>query len=271
MMKPNVFDFNDYKKLLIAHAKSTEAKRGYLRELAEAAGCQRSYFSSILHTKNHLTPDQACSLTHFWNLNNSESEYFLTLVDLARAGTSLLKQRLNRKLAELRKEHEDLTIRMASKTVVTAETGELVYYSSWIYSALHILASISLYQRPSAMAERLNIPEFQIRSCLAVLKQMKLVEEVKADHWRHSSSTRHVHRNSPLVVLHHNNWRQRAILDAQMRPEDGVHFTGVHSVSESDFARLKEFILKQLEQYNQVAGASECEKLVCLNIDLFEV
>jgi uncharacterized protein (TIGR02147 family) len=271
MMKPKVFLYSDYKKLLNEHAKAPEVKRGYLKELAEASGCQRSYFSSVLHTHNHLTPDQAFALTTYWNLSNTETEYFLVLVDLARAGGRPLRERLLGRLQQLRTEQEDLSKRLERPSIEATNEGEFTYYSSWIFSAVHILTSIPQFQTAKAIAAKLNIPEDQANMVLSFLKKMNLVEEVSSSQWKHSSASRHVGRGSPLVSLHHNNWRQRAVLAAQLNSDQGVHFTSITAMTTSAFEQIKMRFLENIEHCNRIAGPSECERLVCFEMDLFQV
>lgn len=271
MIKPNVFKFTDYKRLLRDHAKADRVKRGYLRELAEAAGCQRSYFSSVLHSKNHLTPDHACALAQFWKLSDDETDYFLTLVDWQRAGGPLLKERLHRRLQKLKQSLEDFSKRLERPAIELRTESEVTYYSSWIYSAIHILTSIPRFRIPTEIANHLNIPEKQVRDSLEILEQMGLVKPEGPNRWRHSSSSRHVKRGSALDSLHHNNWRQRAVLASQMAPESGVHFTSVTAMTEDAFAELRSLYLQLVDDCNLVAGPSDCEQLVCFSADLFLV
>ncbi len=97
-----IFYFNDYKKVIAHFIQVNESQRGYKSRLAEAAGCQNSYLSKVLSQAVHLTQDQGFGLSKFWNLMPVEEEYFLTLIQLERAGSLAYKNRLSEKLDELR-------------------------------------------------------------------------------------------------------------------------------------------------------------------------
>ncbi len=74
-----------------------------------------------------------------------------------------------------------------------------------------------------------------------------------------------------MVVFHHNNWRQKAILDASNPLAQGLHFTGVYSMSRSDYQLLKEMLLEFMDKSKQVISSSKEELLVSMLIDYFEV
>ncbi len=77
--------------------------------------------------------------------------------------------------------------------------------------------------------------------------------------------------DSPLIVLHHNNWRQRALLDAQeLGNTKSIHYSSVFTMSRKDFLRLHELSLQFLERGRQIIGPSKEEALYCVACDLFE-
>jgi hypothetical protein len=73
------------------------------------------------------------------------------------------------------------------------------------------------------------------------------------------------------VVTHHQNWRQQAIVHAQIFPDDGIHYTNVTSVSRSALEKLKGLVLKFIDESNQIAGPSDPEELITLTLDLFKI
>jgi uncharacterized protein (TIGR02147 family) len=213
-MKNSLFNYHDYKDFLKMKINSPEGARGYIRKLAAAASCQTSYLSTVLHSYHHLTPDHACGLCQFWNFTESETDYFLLLVDYSRCGTVILRDRLKRKIKSIQTERENLSKRLDRQSLPAA-IDEAVYYSSWVWSALHILTSINEYQSVESIANRLQLPPEYVLTCLTKLEKLELVKNVKQK-WIHSSASIHIPRESPLVAIHHNNWRQKAVLHSQM-------------------------------------------------------
>ena len=89
--------------------------------------------------------------------------------------------------------------------------------------------------------------------------------------WTYGTGDIHAPKNSLAIGNHHNNWRQRAVVDALLPDRDGLHFTAVYSISSVDFQRLKDSVLALVEESRRVVGPSKEEELVCLSCDLFRV
>jgi hypothetical protein len=72
------------------------------------------------------------------------------------------------------------------------------------------------------MARRLNLSEGLIRRCLDGLREMGLVT-FERNEWCYASGEIHLSKDSPRLSLHHNNLRQRAVLNAQTPLLNGMH------------------------------------------------
>src|SRR5476649_1674839 len=114
MKNVNVFSFMDYISFLRAKLKENASVYGYKAQLAEAAGCQRSYISQVLGEGSvHFTLEHTLGLAQFWNLSEAEKDYLIHLVLFARAGTKALKEHLRTKLETAKKDQENLTKRIS--------------------------------------------------------------------------------------------------------------------------------------------------------------
>src|SRR4051812_18663642 len=142
-MSPLVWSFESYKEFLAALSKN--GPRGVISRLAEAAGCQRSYLSNVLRTHIHLIPDQAFGICRYLSLDETETAYFLLLLEKERAGTAAFRKHLEGELRQLQKEREDLAQRLARKPL-QSEADQMIYYSAWHFAAIHILVSIPRFQ-----------------------------------------------------------------------------------------------------------------------------
>ncbi len=108
----DVFTFDDYKKYLRHQVAHNRDIRGYQTNLAEAAGCQRAFISQVLTSHINLTPDHAAALCSFWRFSDDESDFFMDLVALGRAGTEKLRGNLNRRLSKIKKQRENISHRL---------------------------------------------------------------------------------------------------------------------------------------------------------------
>ncbi|MGK5082274.1 TIGR02147 family protein [Bdellovibrionota bacterium FG-1] len=263
------YSFTDYKEYIHAQIQAHSAERGYRSRLAEAAGCQMSYLSQLLHGTVQLTPDHALGLCSFWGLGENERDYFLELVHLARAGTRALKGLIAQRLEQMKKRAENLADRFNQPRVAEG-VREVQYYSNWCYSAIHILTTIPAFQTVRAMAQRLFLPESFVEESLIRLEAMGLVR-FHSGRWLATQAQIHLPKESLLNVMNHSNWRQRAALSAQLHQPGSLHYTAVHSMSREDYERIKDDLLRLIDQSRKVVTDSKEEELVNFNCDWFVV
>lgn len=268
MKSRTVFEFTSYKPFM-AHMLSGKDRRGQLTRAAESLRCQRSYLSRVISESLQLTPDHAFQLARFWKLGRDEREYFQALVDHERAGDPEFRAHLKQRVAELRRKHESVQERTA-RAALSVDMLQANYFSTWIWSAIHFLTSIPECQTSEALGDRLGLREEALLRYLRALEAQGLVES-RNGRWIYRSGEFYVPRDSPLVILHHQNWRGRAVQDAQEPGNAGVHFTAVQTLSRSDFERIKELLLQFIAEASQIAGPSRPEEGIAITCDLFKI
>ena len=266
MAMKKVYDFSSYKAVMSHYLRGVQ-NRGNLSKAADFLGCQRSYLSRVLTEGLHITPDHAFNLSRFWQFDADEREYFRLLVECERAADSSYRSFLKQKLGELKKNQESISLRTQRADLSTTSI-EAKYFSSWIWSALHFLTSIPDYQTPSALSARLGVSKDTVLEYLSKLKELGFVEKF-GDSWKFRSGEFHLDKGSPFLMMHQNNWRMRASIEAQNPQHLGVHYTGVHTLSKSDFLLLKEMLLDFIAKANKVATPSPPEEAIALTCDLF--
>ena len=263
----SMFDSMDYKEFVLDQIKRNEEIRGYQSKLAEAARCQKSYFSHVLHSHHHLSQDQAMGLAIFWNLTSDETDWLLELLNLARAETEPLKRKIRERLKDLKTKRENLAEKF-KKPRISASDKEYAYYSSWHWSAIHIITSIPTFRKVEAISERLNLPRDFVRECLKKLELMGLVKSVGSE-WRIIPGGLYIPRESFLSSSHHANWRQRAVMDAQRQAGDVIHYTDIASHSFGDYEKIKMILLDVIDKTRKIVKPSKEEEISCLCLDFF--
>lgn len=266
----SIFTFTSYKKYLSNVIKRNSKIRGLYKILSEAANCQRSYLSQVMRQdgKIQLTPDQALGISRFLLHSAKERDYFLLLVDYERAASKELKELLQNKISFTQKELQDLT-NLLERPKEDDHEMLIKFYSTWMYSYIHILTSISEYQSVEAIAKKSNLSVESALNILIELEDIGLVFR-ESGLWKHSGRQLHLDSQSALICNNHNNWRQQAILDAQLKQTiDAVHFSGVYSISKSDYAHIKTQILECLKAVNTKALSSGAEEVIVFCCDLF--
>lgn len=270
MADASVFNYSDYKEAMKAWIAESEGSSswGLITQMAKKAQCQRSHLSRVLNGSMHLTPDQGYGLCQYWELTALEAEYFLALLDHARAASATYRSHLEEKLARLKREQENLT-RILNRPRIGPGEKEITYYSAWHWSAIHILTSVPQYQTIQSISRKLRIDETFVQECLETLARFGMVKQDKG-RWIFTSSDIHLPRESPLAALHHNNWRQRAVLNAQSLDQDSIHYTMVQSMSRQAYEKIKQQLVNLIDSSVQIAGPSHSEKMICIALDLFE-
>lgn len=261
----SVFAYKDYKKYL---QDRISGLRGESTRIAMACGCEKSYLSRVMRSEVHITPDHAFRMSEYWQLNQEEQEYFLLLVEEARAGDFQLKKYLQKKMLILKKNKEELK-NIAERPLLEENEDEIWYNSSWLHCAVHMMSAVPR-QTVEAMSKRFHVSSAVLNPVLSRLQKMGYIEK-KQGYWQYLAGEAHLSRFSPLVAFHHINWRNQALSDLLDSKNESVHFTNVQTLSMDDAERLKQMILSFIHDVNKLAGPSKSEELICLNIDYFKV
>jgi uncharacterized protein (TIGR02147 family) len=264
-----IFSARDY-KVIMDHYLRKSGNRGALSRAAEALSCQRSYLSRIISGEMHLTPDQAYLLARFWKLKPLEVEYFQILVDLDRAGSIDYREHLKIRLAELVKKNESLTERMQRPQPLLTNMQEAIYFSSWHWTAIHFLTSISGYQSLSALSEKLGINKENLKIFLEQLGEIGFIKQ-SGSHWEFQRGEFHLPNHSPFVIQHHQNWRSKAVIDAQLFNQDSIHYTNVQTASREDILKLKAMMFDFISKSKETLDPSQPEECVVVTCDLFKI
>jgi hypothetical protein len=228
-----------------------------------------AFMSRVLNSHVNLTPDQAALLCQFLKWGKNESLYFLTLVNLERAATPVLKEMLNDELAVLRKKGESFSHRFNTAALVPEDKFQL-YFSAWYFGALHILLMLPEYQRVDALAARLGLPGDLIRSALEGLESMGLAEK-KLEKWVALRTDIHLGNESLWASVYHSSWRQKSIMKVQERNPENLHFTGVHSMKKSDAERIRTLMQDAIQEVRDLANSSNEEEVFCLICDFYQL
>lgn len=239
-----------------------------MTELAAAAGCTQSYFSQVLHGKPELTPDQALALGEALGLGLGEAEYFLLLVQHARASTLKLKTHIANKMQETAARRLSTASAVAATSDGAAEEAlRDFYYASWRHSAVHILTACAAYQKPDAIAAHLGLPVREVVEILAKLTEGGLVKR-RGSSFVHGGRNLHLPTPSLHNRLNHLNWRMRAV---EALPESGVHYSSAFAISRKDWDSLREKLLRFIEEQRKEIGHSGSEEAFVFCCDLFRV
>lgn len=271
-MGAKIFGFDDYKGFLEAKVGENRATAGYKARLAKAMAAPQSFVSQVLHTHVHLSLDHGLKLATYWGLSDDERDYFLDLVQLARASSPELRALLGRRLGQLRKRNEDLSVRLKQPPKLEDTETQWIYYSSWQMAAVHLLLMTPEHRTPEALAARLRVPVSTIEWLLLRLESIGLVRRT-VKQWESLQSHLHLSRTSPVSPVNHLIWRHRAIDDLYADPagSQGMHYTVLLTLSRADIEKVKETLRAAIENVQRIVAPSREEELICFSCDVFQV
>jgi uncharacterized protein (TIGR02147 family) len=267
----SIYEHTDYKAYLRALIKKSE-ERGFSTRLAEAAGCQKSYFSSSLSGKSHLLPEHIHGIANYLKLPSEEVDYFILILDYQRANGPTYRKFVLNKIHEKQNAWKDISNRLKRNSLVPTQDDANVqnYYSHYLYAVLHIAVSIPQLQTTKSLSQYLALPENVIQNYLLQLEMMGLVQKSESK-WSWKSGDLHLSKDSPWIQTHHNNWRLQAMTNATLRHPESLHFSSVQSLSRKDLEALRYQMLRWIEEYRNTTGPSDPEELICFNLDLFSL
>lgn len=266
-MHSSIYLVADYKEFLQNQIASHKTEKGYRSRMAEAAGCKLSYLSQVLNGAVHLMPEHACGLAGFWGLSSIETQYFVDLVNYDRAGTKSLRNMLHERLKATRDAQQKLSTHIKSSSI-SDEASQKEYYSVWYTIAIHVLISIEKYQTVDAIAARLGLPLATVTTSLKTLEKLGRAA-LAGSKWKVKGPPIHLPRESPYFASHFLQWRLRASLCPPQ--SDALHYTGIHSLSRADFAKIKDLLARTITSVHDLVKPSKEEDAVVFTCDLFTV
>jgi uncharacterized protein (TIGR02147 family) len=266
----SIFEYSDYRAYLHSYLTHQPRKgRGLRGAWATAAGCQMAYVSHVLGGKNDFSLEQAERISGHIGHSPEEQEYFLLMVQRIRAGTKPLRQFFQRRMDELAAKHYEIRHRMKIRETLDVQ-DQAVYYSKWMYSAIHILVTIPEHQAPSSIAAYFGLSQAEIKPYLDFLETRQLIE-LKNGRYAVRGPFLHIGKESPLFFHQQISWRQRAIDSIYRNTPDEIHFASCFSLSTSDVDKIRSVLTASIERTTEIIRPSKEEKLYSICLDFFEV
>jgi len=265
----SIFEAKDYRSYLKVHIKGLPNKgRGELSRIAHALNVNTTLLSQIFAGTRDFNLEQGLQLSKYLGHTELETEFFLLMVQVERAGTHDLKLLFQKKMQTLKTEALKLSKRITTERTLD-EHEKSVFYSSWIYSATHLFTSLSAKGvSVEDVCERFDISRSKANEILQFLLRSGLCTEDNGRFKMGVQST-FVSQGSPHLLKHHSNWRVKAIQKSESLKEKEMMFTGQVSISEKDFAELREHLTNFIKQASEKVQKSKPDEIACLNIDWF--
>lgn len=265
----NIFDFKNYKDFVNKRIlRMPKGGRGQYRKMANFLSVNSVNVSQIFKGDRDLSVEQACELVSFFGLSELEGEYFISLVEKERAGTFLLKSKIQKRLDDILEKSQELKKRLKQDIQLTEET-KAIFYSNWYYSGIRLLSSIEHYNSSDLIAEYFDLPLSTVNQVLEFLLRTGLCLQERGKLKMGPKST-HLESTSPLVTRHHMNWRVKGMEKMGRISSQELFVSLPCSVSEESIFLIRKELIEAIERITNHIDHAKEEQLACLNIDWFK-
>jgi uncharacterized protein (TIGR02147 family) len=275
----SIFEFDDYQLYLKVWIKNQPHNgRGEINRLAEYLNVNSTLISQVLSQRKDFSFDQGFKVTQYLGLDESETDFFMTLIQNSRAGTHNYKTYLEKKKLSIRKTSTNLKSRMSKDRELT-DYEKATYYSSFLYSAIRLFCDLIIFNKSGEPIQGKTLSEisdyFSIHRDL-VLQHLKFLMDcglIKKtdDIYQSTNEMIFIGRDSTFVTRHHINWRLQCLKKIESVTEEELCFTFPLSTSKKDFLIIREELVKTLQRIQSIAKSSTSEELAFINIDCLKM
>jgi uncharacterized protein (TIGR02147 family) len=226
--------------------------------------------SQILGGQKRISEEQAARLCDYMGLNPLETDYFLKLVHIDRAGTESLKIIYRRHLSQIRTSANE-TRNWVPEAKELSEQDRALYYSSWQFAVVRLLTSIDGLQSVEKISDALKLTPSRVRNILNFLQSRGLCTMDKSGRYERTEKNTHVEAQSPLAIRHHQNWRAKVNELVEHMTTSDLAFTCPISISSKGRVKVRTILLNAISEIAELVKASPAEEVVFLGIDWISV
>jgi uncharacterized protein (TIGR02147 family) len=265
----NPFEYEDYKKWVNDWvAAQPKGGHGQFRQLASYLKVNSVVMSQVFRGEREITTEQAVGLAKYMCLSEGERNFFLLLVQRARAGTRELTEIITGQMNSLRK--RSMALKNRIKHSEFSEKERAIFYSHWYYSAVRLGVSIDGLNSIASLSDHLGLERSLVTKVVNFLLENKLILE-KNKKLEMGPQVTHVGHDSPFVNRHHANWRLQGLQSMDATDEKQLFYTGTMALSRQAADTIRQELIRLIEKATKTAAESKSETLTCLNIDWFRV
>lgn len=266
MEKSLIFNYSDYKAYL---KYLTGQSRGQLSRFAEIAGCQPAYLWRVLNEDIHITLDHAYKISQHMGHDELSQSFFMTLVEVARCASIEYRRFLETKISNLQNEFINLQ-KSSQKPELDNTQRDFDYHSQWFIAAIHFFSSKPGGVSITEIGQFLGISKVTAENAIEKLLKYSYIKK-DGQRYYFVKGTGHLSKDTPILPLFHQNWRQMAVVDSFNKNSEGFHYTNLQMISSEDFIKIRSLINQCIREVSQISNDSASEQLIVFNCDFFHL
>ena len=208
-------------------------------------------------------------LCEYLNLTELESDYVMNLLLKDRSTTIAARQIFETKMFKIKNIADELSLKIKNKKdshEIISEAHKTLYYSNWLFSAVHILTSIDAFQTVESVAKKMNCAESAIMQVLNSLIEMNMVEKNK-DKYVHNGQSMYLKRDAAQIYSLHLQSRLESV--QRSYEKNDLHFTNIFSASKDDVEKIRSQIVDLIEVQRKTVHDSGAQTACVFCCDFF--
>jgi uncharacterized protein (TIGR02147 family) len=266
----NIYQAKTYHEFLRNWIKTLPNQgRGALTRLAKHTGIHTTTLSQIMKGSRSISLEQGVNVCEYLGLNESETKYFLLLLQIERAGTRNLRQIFEKELKGLKDSSEEI-LRIVPNSGEISDSEKSEFYSNWYYVGIAVVSSIPKYNSVEALCTYLGLSKSRVKQAVDFLCRCKVLIQTNGKIEPGMRST-HLGSKSFLINRHHSNWRVKAMERHSNMEESELAYSSPMSLSKKDSQKVKEHLLELIQKVGKIRDPSPCEEAFFLNIDWLKI
>lgn len=275
-MKKRIEEYKDYINFLNDWILSCPNRgRGIKAKMAKFIGCDPIHITRVLRRDLNLTLEQTAKLITYLELTELEGKYFLGLVEWERAGNQELKEMVEGRLNEYKRELAGIG-RAPVKREEYPEKDMDTFFSSYLYSAIEVACNLEGLQTASNLSEYFNIPQKRTMEILSFFVKLGVLEK-RGDRYVHLAEPKFRELTPKQKRINATNWRNRVIASLEYDSDIDFHRDLCFTIDSKSIESIKkdmlDFLVILLDKYfkeEEIHKLSD-DRLCAICLDFFEV
>jgi uncharacterized protein (TIGR02147 family) len=269
MTTAQIYRYKDYQKFL-KDLLTSYPKRGWgiLKVWSEQTRVSASHLSLVLAKKKDLSIDQAVVLGKAIPMAPSEIDYFLLLVQYARAERVEIREYMKERIELLQKEHLKFTKGNPSDKTLNEE-DRTIYYSSWIYSAVRMYSLLGTKLTIHDIIRRFKLPLKKAEEIVNRLVRLGLLELTTQGTLLPTVAILSLDRDSPNLTRHLLNWRIKGLENLERLENEEIAMSFPMAINQKLFSKYSAEFMAQISKLTRDLKEEDADEIACLNIDFF--
>jgi uncharacterized protein (TIGR02147 family) len=256
---------NDYIDILNDHFVKRRNKNSKysLRAFARDLGVSPQRLSHILNGKHGLSVQAAVLLSQKLSFNESEQQYFCTLVEVKHSRSILIKNEAQKRLTEIKSFYKDINM------------DHFKVISDWHHFAIMELTLVKGFSsNQSWIAKTLGISELEVKEAIKRLLKLKMLKKIGRKLMLTGQFFAEA-KGAPSESLRqfHKQLMQKAMQAIDIQPLNERDYSSIIlALDEEELVLAKDKIQKFRDSFDKQFSASKRKtKVYCLGVQLFNL